>query len=75
VNTRSGDQGWPPIGTYANDTETVSSCLAGAWRVAFVAVVKKSPQCDVLHCGLGLAAPTAPDLLHPFYFQTLSSRI
>jgi hypothetical protein len=35
---------------------------------------KKNPQCDDLHCGLGLAAPTAPDLTYP-YFQALSSRI
>jgi len=27
------------------------------------------------HCGLGLAAPTAPDLHLPGYFQVLSSLI
>jgi hypothetical protein len=27
------------------------------------------------HCGLGLAAPTAPDVLLPDYFQVLSSLI
>jgi hypothetical protein len=37
---------------------------------------KKTPAMRILsHCGLGLAAPTAPDLLLLAHFQVLSSLI